>query len=503
MSGLDLTTPVGVVLALLPELVVTLGALVVLLVNAWHHRTAADSRLAGWVALATVVAALAALGALWGGGVTSISNPHMIALDGYRFASLALILVATGGAILLSLDYLEREGLIAPEYYALMLMAAAGMMFLAGAEDLIVLFLGLEVMSVPVYVLAGFNRRNVFSAEAALKYFLVGALASAFLLYGIALTYGATGTTSLTAVGQRLGSTGVSTLSLLGLALLLIGLGFKVASVPFHMWAPDVYDGAPTPVTAYMATGVKAAAFLALVRVLMVGFPAATDVWQPVVGVLAVASMAVGNLVALAQRSLKRMLAYSSVAHAGYLLAAIWPGSRAGAAATLLYLAAYTLTTLAAFGILTVLGRGGERDVTLDSITGLARERPWMAFGLAVCMFSLLGFPGTFGFVGKYAILTAIIAEHRELLAVVVVVASLISAGYYLPVVRVMYMKDADRTDAHAANGLPPAARLAVAVGVILVLLFGVWPQPLLDGTTRSAASFAGTALDQVAHTGR
>jgi NADH-quinone oxidoreductase subunit N len=403
--------------------------------------------------------------------------------------------------MLLSLDYLEREELVAPEYYALLLMAAAGMMFLAGAEDLIVLFLGLEVMSVPVYVLAGFNRRNVYSSEAALKYFLVGALASAFLLYGIALLYGATGATSLTAIGGRLADRGVSLMAALGVGLLLVGLGFKVASVPFHMWAPDVYDGSPTPVTAFMATGVKAAAFLALVRVLLVGLPAAAEVWQPIVGALAVATMIVGNLVALVQRPLKRMLAYSSIAHAGYLLAAVWPGTRAGASATLLYLAAYSLTTLVAFGILAVLGRGGERDVTLATISGLARRRPWLAFGLAVSMFSLLGFPGTLGFIGKYAILTAVVAEHHELLAVVLVLTSLLSAGYYLPVVRVMFMREAepDETATHAGAALPLAARVTVVAAVAGLIVFGVWPHPLLDGTAATAAAFAGSALERIA----
>jgi NADH-quinone oxidoreductase subunit N len=485
MSELDLTTPLGVTLALLPEIAVTVAAVVVLLAGAW-------------LSLGGIVAGLAALGALAVSGAAPAGAPHMVALDGFRLASLLLILVASGAAILLSLDYLEREGLIAPEYYALLMMATAGMMFLAGAEDLMVLFLGLEVMSVPVYVLAAFDRRNVFSAEAGLKYFLVGALASAFLLYGIALLYGATGSMSLTVIAERLAVTGGSPMAALGAGLLLVGIGFKVASVPFHMWAPDVYDGAPTPVTAFMASGVKAAAFLALVRVVMVGLPELNPVWQPVVGALAFGSMAVGNLVALAQRSLKRMLAYSSIAHAGYLLAAIWPASRAGAAATLLYLTGYVLTTLATFGILAVLGRGGEREVTLESLSGLSRRRPWLAFALAVCMFSLLGFPGTFGFIGKYAILQALVAEHHRFLAVVVVLASLVSAGYYLPVVRALYMRDPASDDAHAGAALPGPARVAVAVGVAAILLFGVWPHLLTEGSAASAQAFAGNSLDRL-----
>jgi NADH-quinone oxidoreductase subunit N len=212
---------------------------------------------------------------------------------------------------------------------------------------------------------------------------------------------------SLTEIGQRLAGPGLPLLGKLGLGLLLIGMGFKVASVPFHMWAPDVYDGSPTPITGLMATGVKAAAFLALARVLVVGFGHTAASWQPVLAFLAIASMVLGNLVALSQRSLKRMLAYSSIAHAGYLLAALWPGTQRSLSATLLYLAAYLLTSLAAFGILAVLGRGGEREVTLDAIAGLSRRRPWLALALSLCMLSLLGFPGTFGFVGKWAILDA------------------------------------------------------------------------------------------------
>ena len=497
MNALDLHTPAGVTLAMLPELAVVATALVVLLVNAWRHQSAADSRLAGQISIVGLLIALAAVAVLW--GVQPVGSAHMVALDGYRLASLALILVASVGAILLSLDYLEREDLIAPEYYALLLMATSGMMYLAGAEDLIVLFLGLEVMSVPVYVLAAFNRRSVLSAEAGLKYFLIGAFASAFLLYGIALVYGATGSTALTVIGASTTQHGITTLSGLGVMFLVIGLGFKVASVPFHMWAPDVYDGAPTPVTAYMATGVKAAGFLALVRVLMTGFPDAVDTWQPAIGALAVGSMVVGNLVALTQRSLKRMLAYSSIAHAGYLLAAVWAGSRAGAAATLLYLAAYVLTTIASFGILAALGRGGEREVTVDSLAGLAKRRPWIAFALAVCMFSLLGFPGTFGFIGKWAILSAITAEHHQALAVVLVLTSLVSAGYYLPIVRAMYMKDPVAESSHAGVQLPFAARLAVGIGVVLVLIFGVVPHPLIDQTASTARSFLGSGLDRVA----
>jgi NADH-quinone oxidoreductase subunit N len=369
------------------------------------------------------------------------------------------------------------------------------MMFLAGAEDLIVLFLGLEVMSVAVYALAGFNRASAFSAEAALKYFLIGAFASGFLLYGIALVYGATGTTNLSLAGAQLAGKPLGPMAALGLGLLIIGFGFKVAAVPFHMWAPDVYDGSPTPVTGFMATGVKAAAFAAFVRVLMETFPSAISIWQPIVAALALASMILGNLVALAQRSLKRLLAYSSVAHAGYLLVAVWPGTPAGAGSVLLYLLAYSLTSLAAFGLLAIVGRGGERDVTLDDIAGLAATRPGIAFALAVCMLSLLGFPGTFGFIGKWYIISAVVAEGHYVLPVVLVLTSVLSAGYYLPVIMAMYMKPAPSADRYAQVRLPAPALGAVTLTIAAVLLFGVWPGAVLDLAGRTGTTLTQTGV--------
>jgi NADH-quinone oxidoreductase subunit N len=503
MMPVDLRTPLGATVALLPEILLISGAMLVLLVSAWRHQTARDSRLSGYVALASVAPSAVALLWLCLRGATAEGAPFMVALDGFRFAALALILVATAATILLSLGYLEREGLIAPEYYSLLLLAASGMMFMVGAEDLIVLFLGLEVMSVSVYVLAGFNRGSIFSAEAALKYFLVGAFASAFLLYGIALLWGATGSTALLEIGARLTADGFPALGRLGLALLLIGMAFKVAAVPFHMWAPDVYDGSPTPVAGFMATGVKAAGFLALARILYEAFPALAETWQPVIAALAVASMVLGNLVALSQRSLKRMLAYSSVAHAGYLLTALWSGGRLGASATLLYLVAYVLTSLATFGILGVLGRGGERDVTLDSVAGLARRRPWLAGALAVCMLSLLGFPGTLGFVGKWAILASLVEAKQLPLAVILVLTSLISAGYYLPVIMAAYMRDSASLESHAGAGLPRTAAVSVAVAVVIVVVFGVLPASALASALDIASTLGAATLSAPIGLGR
>jgi len=484
---IDTSSPTGVVLALLPEIILSVAALGVLLVNAWRHETSEDHHLAGQLSLAGVVAALLALVWLWTGGFASEGLAQMVALDGYRHFGNLIFLLAAAATIVFSLGYIEREGIRGPEFYTLILLGTVGMMLLGGASDLVMVFLGLEVMSVAAYVLAAYDRRSPFSAEAGLKYFLIGAFASGFLLYGIALIYGSTGTTNLVMAGAFYAGGELSVMAALGLSLLLIGLLFKVSIVPFHMWAPDVYDGAPTPVTGLMATGVKAAGFIALTRLLMVTFPANAGAWQPVLGILAIATMVAGNLMALGQRTLKRMLAYSSVAHAGYLLAAVWPGTLVGAASVEVYLLAYSLTSLAAFGLLAALGRGGERDLTADDLAGLARTRPWTAAAFAVVLLSLLGFPGTFGFIGKWMILTSLVVSGQWIIPVTLVLTSAVSAGYYLPVIMAMYMKP-------APDGAAPPARLArgpaMVIGaiVVVIVILGVWPGQLLSGAMEFAA---------------
>jgi len=485
LRDLDLTTPVGITLALVPELFLTAAALVVLLVLAWRHKTVADLRLAGRlsvIGLAVTLLLLVGMGVV--GASADLYSP-MIAVDALRWAGGTLVLVAALTCTILSIGYLEREGILAPEYFVLILLAVVGMLCMTGAADLIVLFLGLEIMSVAVYVLAGYDRQSAFSAEAALKYFLVGAFASAFLLYGIALIYGATGTTNLVQIGVQISGAPLTVMSGMALAMLLIGLCFKVAIVPFHMWAPDVYEGAPTPVTTFMATAVKVSGFVALMRILAQSFPDAVLSWQAALGVLAAATMIIGNLVALAQRSLKRMLAYSSVAHAGYILVGLRPGTPYGNASVWLYLAAYTLTTIVTFGILQHLGRSGERDVTLDRIAGLAEERPWTAFGLSVGMLSLLGFPGTFGFIGKWALLSASVADGERLLPVVLVLTSVVSAGYYLPVIMSMYMRPSPAPGAHADVQATRGARITLVLATVAVLLLGILPAGIRVGEER------------------
>ncbi|MBI3081486.1 MAG: NADH-quinone oxidoreductase subunit N [Gemmatimonadetes bacterium] len=428
---LDLTTPGGITLALTPELVLTVWVLVLMLVAAWRHRDAGVQREVGLLTVIGLVSTGLAVAWLWAQGATPVGLPAMMALDGFRFATSLVFLLGALLTVMLSLGYVDRERIQAPEYYVLILLGTLGMMFMAGAADLVVMFLGLELMSVAVYVLAGVNRRSVFAAEAALKYFLLGAFASGFFLYGIALVYGATGTTNLWLIHGR--------------------------------------------VTAFMAAAVKAAGFAALVRVLHQAFDG-LPIWHGAVWWLAVITMVVGNVIALAQRPLKRMLAYSSIAHAGYLLVAVASGSAIGSAAFLFYAVVYTLMTIGAFAVLAAAGTGGEQGVLIDDLNGLATRRPWIAAAMTVFMLSLLGFPGTAGFIGKWYILSAAVDADQRLLAVILVGASVVSAGFYLPPIMAMYMRPAPSAEAHQATRIVGAARWAVGVMAVALLLFGFWP---------------------------
>jgi len=487
---IDLTSPAGVTLALSPELVLTAWTLVLMVIAAWRYRQPHAQREVGTLALGGLAAAAFAVLWLAGSGIAPSGPEGVVALDAYRYAAALVFLTGAFLTIMLSLEYLEREAIGIPEYHVLVLLATLGMMFMAGSLDLVVIFLGLELMSVAAYVLAGINRRNAFAAEASFKYFLLGAFASAFFLYGIALTYGATGSTNLVLIHHRILELGLRSNVMLaaGVGLLLIGFGFKVAAVPFHMWTPDVYDGAPTPVTAFMAAAVKAAGFAALVRVLQQAFDGLAF-WQGALWWLAAITMVAGNLIALAQRQVKRMLAYSSIAHAGYLLVAVTSGSPLGGSAFLFYAVAYTLMTIGAFAVLAAAGTGGEREVLIDDLSGLATRRPWMAAAMTVFLLSLLGFPGTAGFMGKWYILSAAIEADQRLLAVILVAASVISAGFYLPPIMAMYMRPVPSAAAHQNVRLAGAARWAVAVMAAGTLLFGFWPNRMLEAARQGGAS--------------
>lgn len=482
-TTLDLSRPADLSRAIGPDILLAGGAMILLLYAAWRPESAAHQRR---VALGSMGVALLTLVAVLAMSMSAMtSSPGPVAVDGFRWAADVVFLLATVIAIGLSIDYNTREGIVAPEAHVLVLFATVGMMIMAASRDLMVLFLGLETMSVSVYVLVGMNRRSARSAEGALKYFLLGAFSTAFLLYGIALVYGATGSTNFAEIGGRIGalSLGASPMLLVGVALLLVGFGFKLAAAPFHMWAPDVYEGAPTPITAYMASAVKAAAFVAFLRVWIEAFGHVFTSWHTAVWWLAAVTMFVGNLIALKQRNLKRMLAYSSIGHTGFLLVAVAAATTQAASAALFYLFAYTLATMGTFAIIVSLGTGEHPRERIEDYHGLWTERPGLAIAMTVFMFAMLGFPilGGMGFFAKWYILQAAIdaAAPQIRLAVLVVLATTISAGYYLYVVMVMFMKPRPEL----APPLPVVggmSRAVIVASVLLLLIFGVYPDPVV-----------------------
>ena len=382
--------------------------------------------------------------------------------------------------ILLSDSYLDKERVHFGEYYVLVLFSIAGMMMMASSADLITLFLGIELMSVCFYVLAGFRRTNGGSNEAALKYFLLGAFATGFLLYGIALVYGSVGSTNLLRIATQNPVLLAQPLCKIGFGLLLVGFGFKVAAVPFHMWVPDVYEGSPTTVTALMSTGGKAAAFSAFLLVFAIPMSQHDPPFVAILSVMAAASMIVGNLFGLAQTNLKRMLAYSSIAHAGYMVVGIASGVSLGQQGVLFYLVSYALTNLGAFGTISILEKEEGKNLTYAEYAGLATRRPILAALLASFMFSLTGIPPFAGFVGKYYLFASAVGTGLTWLALLGVVTSLISAYYYLRVVVYMYFHDATED---APVEIPRLAFVALCISGIGIILFGVFPSLILDVT--------------------
>jgi NADH-quinone oxidoreductase subunit N len=401
-----------------------------------------------------------------------------IGVDGFSIFATVVIAAGVILAALLADGYLRREDLDGVEPYALLLLSASGGVVMAQANDLIVLFLGLEVLSLAVYVLAAMHARRVTSQEAGLKYFILGGFASAFLLYGIALIYGGTGTTNLAEI-MRLFSQNLLTsdgLVLAGLALVIVGLGFKVAAVPFHFWTPDVYQGAPTPMVAWMASGVKVAGFAGLLRVLVVAFGSYSVDWQPLVYGLAVATLLVGSVLAVVQTNVKRMLAYSSIAHAGYVLVGVQAATEDGVQAALFYLATYTFMVAGSFGVVTLVGRRGDGRHALDDYRGLGRDRPLLALTLAVFLFSQAGVPLTSGFFAKFYVITAAVDAGSVWLAVIGMLSAVIAAYLYLRIVVAMYMGDADEADGAAGVSVSVGAGLALVACLVVTIGVGVWP---------------------------
>ena len=375
----------------------------------------------------------------------------MVTLDGFSTFTSALILISGLLGIALAYGYIKRMGIERGEYYTLMLFSITGMMLMTQASDLIIVFLALELLSIPLYVLAAFARPNLQSEEAGMKYFLLGAFATGFVVYGTALVFGATGTTSLSGIFTAASNGTPSLLLTIGAALLLIGFGFKIAAVPFHMWTPDVYQGSPSAVTAFMSSGAKIAGFAALLRVFATAFPSLSADMTDILWVLAALTMIVGNFTAISQTNIKRMLAYSSIAHAGYILMAFVPYGNKDVVATsiaagLFYLFAYVLTNFGAWGVVIALEKSEGKGLEISDYMGLAKKYPALAAAMTVFMLSFIGFPPTLGMVGKFYLFRAVIAGGFPGLAIIGVLTSLVSAYYYLRVVVNMYMREGDPT---------------------------------------------------------
>lgn len=446
--------------------------------------------LIGWLSLPGFAAAALALVA-WPAGGRWEAFGGLIVADGFAAFLTLLSLFSGAVAALLALHYLPRAGIARGEFYVLLLLSVSGMVLMSQAADLIIVFLALELLSIPLYILAGIARPRLDSEEAAMKYFLLGAFSSGFFIYGVALTYGATGSTNLAEIlaAER------SPLLILGAALMLVGLAFKVAAVPFHMWTPDVYDGSPSVVTAFMAVGAKAGGFAALLRVFVAALPAIAAQWAGALALLAALTMILGNFAAIAQSNIKRMLAYSSIAHAGYILMALPAAGQAqvsdlAVGAALFYLLAYALTTLGAWAVVMAVERRTderrERDgLALDDYAGLFARQPALALGMAVFMVSLTGLPPTSGFIAKVTVFQAAIDAGYLWLAVIGVVTSLVSAYYYLRVVVLMFM----RPGAGEAQR-QPLINVTVGATAAATFLLGLLPGPLLQLAQQSVTAF-------------
>ena len=416
-------------------------------------------------------------------------------IDGFMLVFTGVIAASVVLCSLLLDDYLRREEIDGPEMYVLMMLSAAGGVIMAGAGDLIVLFLGLETLSIAVYVMAAMHVRRIESIEAGLKYFVLGAFSSAFLLYGIALVYGATGSTNLSEIAAYLDQVILfeDAMLLVGFAMLLVGLGFKIAAVPFHAWTPDVYQGSPTPVVAFMASAVKAAGFAALVRVFVVTFGNFRDDWQPAIYALAVLSLLGGAFLAIVQRDAKRMLAYSSISHAGFILVGVQAASERGVASVVFYAAAYTFMVIGSFGVLTIVSGKGDRATSLDDLDGLGRRQPMLALALTLFLLGQAGVPLTVGFVAKFEVIGAAVDARSYWLAVVAMVSAVVSAFLYLRIVLSMYLGTAPADD-DAAITIPRGAGLAVGIALAITIGFGVVPGPI-DDLARDAVPVLAAAV--------
>ena len=476
--------------ALTPLFVIAAGALIVLLLDLFMPRERRS--FLGYFAFGTTLVAIATCVPLWNNGRFAFSD--MVRVDNFAIFFAIVTLFATAMSILLAIDYIQLADINLGEYHPLVLLTAAGMLLLVFANDLVLFFIGLEVLSIGLYILAGFARGNRRSEEAAIKYFLLGSFSFGFLVYGTSLIYGASGTTNFTALATALADDQVRTspFMLVGLALVLVGFGFKLALAPFHTWTPDVYGGAPTSVTAFMAVGTKVATFAALIRLVLAGVPDLRESWAPALWALAVMTMIVGNLAAVTQRNIKRMLAYSSIGQAGYILVAVVAAdsprrdtSGDAVQSILFYLLAYTFMNLGAFAVVIALARAGEEHLDLNTdYAGMARRHPYLGGALAIFMLSLGGIPPTAGFIAKLTVFRAAVASGYWPLALIGVITSVIALAFYLRVIVLMYSRASDEQEAEAkqtSRAIPAPLAVVLAICLIVTLQMGILPAFSLD----------------------
>ena len=459
---------------ILPLIIIGAGILVSVIIEIYSNKS---ERILQWFSMLIFVAA--GFFALFAVENKSVVLQNMLATGGT--ANIFYFIFNLGAAIvcLLSVDYIKKYGTYFGEYYILIQTSVLGMMLMAGAKDLFVIFLGLELMSVSFYVLAGLNRKKIIAVEASLKYFLLGAFATGFLVYGIALIYGSAQTTSLESIAAGYSQLKGNLIFITGILLFLIGFSFKIAAFPFHMWVPDVYQGSPTTIAGLFSTGGKAAAFSAIIVSLSAMFSGSPDIlFAPYLAVLAVFSMLFGSIVAIAQDNIKRMLAYSSISHAGYMLIGLASGNSAGLAGVIFYLAVYTFMNLAAFGIISIIEGKDDTNLNINSYAGLGSKFPMLAALLSIVMFSLAGIPPLAGFFAKYYIFIAAIKSGLTWLAILGVLSSLISVYFYLRIVVLMYFKTADQELVFEKS---KSGMLAVIISVLLIILLGLAPGHLID----------------------
>ncbi|MBF0610028.1 MAG: NADH-quinone oxidoreductase subunit NuoN [Magnetococcales bacterium] len=472
-------------LPLLPEIFLSLAAMGLLLLGVGKDTPSGRCTVA-WGSYASL--ALALLLVLMGGSKAVTSFNGLFVQDGFAHFMKIGILLAALLPLVISSDYVKEHKLDQPEYYVLTLFAALGGMVMASSGDFLTLYLGLELMSLSIYVLAAFQRDDTKSNEAGLKYFVLGSMASGILLYGISLLYGVSGTTTFNGLNAFLaGDVHHHTLMLhMGILFVIAGLAFKVAAAPFHMWAPDVYQGAPTSVTAFMAVMPKFAAFAAIYRVLLGAFGHQLTYWSPILQVLAIASLAIGAFVAIAQTNIKRMLAYSSIGHVGFILIGLAAGNVMGYQGVLLYLAVYLVMNVGVFAIIFILGKEGVGE-EIDDYKGLAHKRPLMAFIMALFMFSMAGVPPLAGFIGKFYVFLAALNSGMMAVAIMGVLFSAVGAFYYLRIVKLMYFDEASR---EFAMPLSLTNRLVLAGTCLLILYWGIFPGDLMTWAGHSVATF-------------